>query len=541
MMSFHILISKIFHGLAIMFLTSTLIVGCKMDKTAEKVPPHMQKLAAFDPHVSSFKCQIEVSKVPPVDAQADDWFLEARALEDSSIFIDDRDHKKIVQLTRQAAERHHWKAMLNLASLYVEGRDPPNSEHEALMLVSQAIELGVPAAYDRMGTYYLNGTGVHVDATRAYAFFQKAAEMGNPQAMAFLGEKMDAAADGIKPGYWSNIPVAIQMFECALAQGYGPAAEELKYMYAVPRGPDGKELGGRNQETRNRVMQALHEGVKGGCMYCANHLATELSDPVNLENMYVPLLDKARGERYAVLREALGFNPDRRFPNLDRILPLPPASLPSWDGQRDSLLKAAMAVTPKLGTPEPTEASLKKGRFFLDSAYGFRPVEETTDALQAPFSSYWRPIAPTESTEVRAFLSKIPPGLYQKGEAFEQPRYPSGFGSGPIKHIVWQRVVTVRNNNGAVEPRSAAGLASEVTRPEPHLQCSSHVACPATGIWQPWLPPGHPLEQAVNQTWRQRWLTAGQPFPDPKRDWMLPVNNNEVTWHLLHAETPRRK
>ena len=105
-----------------------------MDKT--KVPPHMQALAPFDPHIASFECQIEASKVPPIDAQAEDWFLEARAMEDGFIFVDDVDYKKVVQLTRQAAERHHWKAMLNLASLYVERHDPPNGEDEAMLLVS---------------------------------------------------------------------------------------------------------------------------------------------------------------------------------------------------------------------------------------------------------------------------------------------------------------------------------------------------------------------------------------------------------------------
>ncbi|WP_426191679.1 hypothetical protein [Massilia sp. DWR3-1-1] len=104
-------------------------------------------------------------------------------MEDSSTFVDDRDYQKIVQLTRQAAERHHWKAMLNLASLYVEGRDRPNGDDEAMMLVSDAMELGVPAAYDRMGTYYLNGTGVFGNVDRAFAFFQRAAAMGNPHAM----------------------------------------------------------------------------------------------------------------------------------------------------------------------------------------------------------------------------------------------------------------------------------------------------------------------------------------------------------------------
>ena len=90
------------HGLVIVFV----LVACKMDATTD--PVHMRALPPFNPHIASFTCQVEATKVPPIDAQAEDWFLEARTLEDPFIFIDNRDYKKIVQLTRQAAERHHW-------------------------------------------------------------------------------------------------------------------------------------------------------------------------------------------------------------------------------------------------------------------------------------------------------------------------------------------------------------------------------------------------------------------------------------------------
>jgi hypothetical protein len=255
--------------------------------------------------------------------------------------------------------------------------------------------------------------------------------------------------------------------------------------------------------------------------------------------MFVPFIDKARAQRYAMLGDALRFNPDRRFPNLDKILPLPPAPLPPWDGTRESLLAAAMAVVPGPDTPAPTEASLRKGRYFLDSAYAFRPVAETTGAPQAPFASYWQPTAPQEAAEVRAFLTTIPPGLYSRGETFEQPRYPSGTGTRTIAGVVWQRVLTVHNNGGIIAPRTALRLSRQVPRLAPQVEINGDKACPITGTWQPWLAPGHPLEQEINHAWRQRWLTGGQPFPDPKRDWMLPLDSSELKWHLLEAENPR--
>jgi hypothetical protein len=309
-------------------------------------------------------------------------------------------------------------------------------------------------------------------------------------------------------------------------------------MYDEPRAPEGMPVGRATRETHDRVMRALHEGVKAGCKDCANSLRYEFNNPDDLANMFVPFIDKARAQRYDMLLDALESNPDRRFPNLDKILPLPSAPLPPWDGKRESLLAAAMAVVPEPVAPASTEASIRKGRYFLDSAYAFQPVAETTDALQAPFASYWQPTAPKESAEVRAFLATVSPGLYSRGEAFEQPRYPSDMGTGPITGIVWQRVLTIRNNGGMVAPRTALRLSREVPRLKPQVKCSGDKKCAITGTWQPWLAPGHPLEQEINQAWRQRWLTAGKPFPDPRRDWMLPLDSAELSWHLLEPETP---
>src|SRR5471030_2350392 len=196
---------------SIIFLCCISLLACKIPD--DKVLPRKQSLPLFNPHVADFICEVEATKVPPIDAQADVWFHEARALDNPEIYYGDRDYKKMVQLTRQAADRHHWKAMLNLASLYLQGFDPPHGTEDAVQLVEQAMRLGIPAAYDRMGTYYMNGTGVNRDATRAYAFWQKAAEMGNPDAMTYLADQMDAGRSSDGPGHWANIPVAEKMLE----------------------------------------------------------------------------------------------------------------------------------------------------------------------------------------------------------------------------------------------------------------------------------------------------------------------------------------
>ena len=497
--------------------------ACKMNSDL----PRNEELPLFKPHRTDFTCQIEEGKVPPIDAEADTWFLAARALETNPELLDEeRDWKKIVQLTRQAAERRHWKAMLNLASLYLDGRDPERGVEDAVLLVEQGMRLGVPAAYDRMGTYHMNGA-VQGDASQAYAFWQKAAEIGNPHAMTFLGRKLKATWDNPKEGFWANIPVAMKMLECAYSQGDGEAALTLHYEYKRSRTPEGKE----------RAMRVLHEGVKLGCAECAHYLRIEFGKP-DPAKMIVPHFDKVRSERYDMLGHALDFNPSRRFPNLDKMIPLPPARLPPWDGKRESLLKAVMAVTPPRSVPKPGAASQRQGREFLDAAYDLRPTTDTTSEPNAPFAAYWRPTAPQAAAPVRDYVASIAPALYGPGEAFKQPRHPAGGSRGAISDVVWERMITVHHDDGAVMPRAPAGLMREVALPAPHRSATAAQACPATGSWQPWLPLEHPLRHAVNQPWRQAWVTAGQRFPDPQTDWLLPLDASELTWHLFDSKKP---
>jgi hypothetical protein len=87
-----------------------------MDNPINKLPRNWS-IPSFDPYDPHFVCQTEAGNLPLVDAQADTWFRMARALEDPNIFPEDRETERIVELTRKAAERRHWKALLNLASL----------------------------------------------------------------------------------------------------------------------------------------------------------------------------------------------------------------------------------------------------------------------------------------------------------------------------------------------------------------------------------------------------------------------------------------
>jgi hypothetical protein len=422
--------------------------------------PRNKDLPLFNPHMPSFDCKVETSFVPPVDAEADAWFREARVMESPEIFMAQRDYSKIVQLTRQAAERHHWKAMLNLASLYIENRDPSHGVADALKIVEQAMELGIPAAYDRMGTYHLNGTGVNAEISRAYAFFQKAAQMGNPTAMSFLAEKLRAGSDGIMPGYWDNIPISIKMFECALGQGYGPAAEYLHYFYAVPRTADGTVIGDSGTaETKARALRVLQQGVRLGCKECASSLAAEFEGFFGPVKTLAPHIDKSRSERYDVLSNELSFNPSARFPNLDKILPLPPANLPPWNGDRDTLLAAAMGVTLPLTPAKTMMVSNRIEQPHSDPHYKLPASGEQTLAGQASTRAYWQPVPLHYNEPACQVLERTPARAYRAGEPFAQLFVNEHGIQKPIENILWRHFHALRHDHGAVASLAIAGLA----------------------------------------------------------------------------------
>lgn len=521
-------LKTVLHIIGCVLVIALCAFGYQMDNISNEIPRNWH-VPPFNPYDPDFHCQPEATKLPPLDAQADAWFREARALEDPNIFLEDRENERIMHLTRMAAERRHWKAMLNLASMYAQGLYPKRNADDAVLLVEEGMRLGVPAAYDRMGTYYANGTGVPGDSQRAYAIWQFSARIGNAHAQSYLGMKFNT---GVEYGSrWSNIPVAIRMLECAFAQGEASQTLELSYLYRTERDSEGKRIGWMTPEAKRRTLRILHEGVKFGCIDCAQNLAVDFRRPIDRAWMVVPHVDQARAERYAVLDNALSFNPYRRLPNLDKILPLPPADLPPWDGTRESLLNAAMGVT--FSVDVPTEVPRPPGdRHFVDPAYRLRKTAETTKALVAPFAGYWEPLVDGTGARGRS------PALYEKGERFlpvyAQVRQESKLLTG----VVWAYHVTVRNSEYEVDPVAVPGLTRKVPVPSKRVTCRSHDTCSLGGIWQPWVSDTHPLQSIVNQPWRQVFRLKGQPFPQPKRDWLLDLDEKDVTWHLMEQTGP---
>lgn len=139
---------------------------------------------------------------------------------------------------------------------------------------------------------------------------------------------------------------------------------------------------------------------------------------------------------------------------------------------------------------------------------------------------------------MQAWLATIPPGLYQPKEAFDQLRFPQALTDTANISLVWRRFLTVRRPLDGVDPQGSAAVTRQVPRMPVLTSSDGRSPCPITGTWQPWVPAGHPLEQAINQPWRQEWIQAGQAFPKLTIGEYFPLKPGDLRWYLLEAETP---
>ena len=499
----------------------------------ESALPRFTKLDMFDPHRPSFECKHEASANPPITPEAEALFQQALAATSFEVWPEKRDYAKAAALYEQAMKLGHWKAQFNLAGAYLQGKGVPQDIEKAIQLTEDLMRKGVPAAWDNMGAYYMGGVGgLKQDATVAYAFWQKAADMGSMAAQTYIGAKLRGDHDE-PPRVWANRSVGIKMLECAFAQGDAQAAYELGLILNVI------------SEDYPRALAAFHEGVKRGSEKSANYLFGAFDDGDALVNKFK---DRARAERYSALGDALYTNPDLRFPNLDKVLPLPPAPLPKWDGNRQTLIDAAKAVVPA-PTPGPkpaaSPASQRSGRAHIPDGYMLpeQPqveVDAQYETTRAPEAGYWlaQLMYPRSERHARWNAEQLPL-RYAAGELFDRTRPGLVDEDGRIRFHYLGQAVPVPVIEVPVNPRVAQGIAREATLPEPPLECLGDERCPATGIWAASVSDEHPHAAVFNHWSRQSYVMQGERFPDP-RELHLDIEPMQVHWHYRGEANEQR-
>lgn len=499
-------------------LITILFTACSMNDFTRNMP-----LAAFDPHSREFSCKYEKDVEPVLDEQAEAWFREGMAVTSNDLWPDDRDYKTAASLWKKAAQKNHWRAMLNLVSLYLDGRGIVRDTEQAVVLVEEAMKMGVPRAYELMGRYHMNGTGVQQNATRAYAFWALAAKMGDAEAQAYLGGKLNATYDDAGGSFWGNKSTALQMLRCSYAQENAEASLNLGVSLNV----------NGNYE---HALHILHDGVKFGSEDSANYLAASFLTHTELTGQHI---DQDRADRYKAIADLLRLNPDLRLPNLDKVLPLPPAILPYWDGEKETLINGAKPVkATSLADIKPSPASLRQGRAHIpdgfvlpDEPQGGHLIQHLhTDAI---ISGFWlAQLAKPYTPKQVAWNAGQVPMYYALGESFTPP---DGITkeSGVLRfHYLGTPVAKPLAARHVPDWRVPQGVLREIPVPSRDLRSSGLLPAPATGIWHGHIDPAHPLAKVFNQWNRQAYVEEGQPFPDP-RDRGLDISPKDIQWQWL--------
>ncbi|MEW9583448.1 sel1 repeat family protein [Paraburkholderia sp. DGU8] len=216
------------------------------------------------------------------------------------------------------------------------------------------VKQGVPGGYYDIAHYLELGYGLKQDSENALRYFRKAADLGSPDAQYYVAEKLapiDAAPE-----------VGLQMWRCAADQGHGKAATSL----ANDRAAD---------KFYAEAVKAFQQGVIAGNSMAASFLEDGFKGPPpgdRLNYLGVPN-DPERSRRYRAIRKFLdsndGLNP--KLPDIDQIVPLPPAKLPDWDGTFQ-WQKEQDAATPPQKPAESLVAKLAREKN-LDPATGLPP------------------------------------------------------------------------------------------------------------------------------------------------------------------------
>ncbi|WP_254369012.1 SEL1-like repeat protein [Paraburkholderia phenazinium] len=260
----------------------------------------------------AFTCVHEADHLPPLDPQADTLFKYALFLEKKP---GPKDFDAAARYYRIAAAYGHYKANHNLQLLVSTGQaSSPHAATETVDLAEQLIAAGIPGGYYDMGHYLELGYGVKQDERKARIYFRKAADLGSPEGQYYVGDLLsgkDRAPD-----------ISRQMMECATDQGYGKAASYL----AVDLMTD---------KQYSQAVLAFQKGVAAGDAASAFALQYGLDSDPSDKLYYIGLSkDSERTRRYGLIWNFLdahqGLNP--KVPDIDQIVPLPPAQLPEWDG-----------------------------------------------------------------------------------------------------------------------------------------------------------------------------------------------------------------
>ena len=251
---------------------------------------------------------------------------------------------------RIAAMNGDYKANIRLQYLLKSGRISSDMPQTEVHNLNEELAKQLPAtAYYNLYGYLDEDYGVRTEEGGKYAYLRKAADLGSREAQYTVAEMLADIEDEeeTKEAFKYRLNLVKQLWACASEQGLGEASINL-----------GISL--QSDKKYSEAVKVFYQGVKNGDAMSASTLRGGFSQQTTKDNRldFLDLApDEERSRRYDIIWNYLAkydyLQP--KVPDLDEIVPLPPAKLPKWDG-KIAFQRWYEGEAP----PKPSEALMQK-------------------------------------------------------------------------------------------------------------------------------------------------------------------------------------
>ena len=250
---------------------------------------------------------------------------------------------------RIAAANGDYKANVRLQYLLNTGRISTDMPQTEVHNLNEELAKQLPAtAYYNLYGYLDVGYGVRTEKDGKYAYLRKAADLGSREAQYTVAEMLADIEDSeeTQEAFKYRLNLVKQLRSCASEQGLGEVSSNLGISLQMDK---------KYQE----ALKVFHQGVKNGDSISALVLSHAFESGVQADNLnFLDVSpDDERVKRYHMISSYLSrydyLQP--KVPDLDEILPLPPAKLPEWNG-KIAFQRWYEGEAP----PKPSEALMQK-------------------------------------------------------------------------------------------------------------------------------------------------------------------------------------
>ncbi|KNE84680.1 SEL1-like repeat protein [Aggregatibacter aphrophilus] len=279
----------------------------------------LEQLAALE-----FTCKKE--ELPPLSEATQQLYNYALYHDLHNMWTGDKGDEVwngLARYYRIAAMNGDYKANIRLQYLLKSGRISSDMPQTEVHNLNEELAKQLPAtAYYNLYGYLDVGYGVRTEKDGKYAYLRKAADLGSREAQYVVADILGDIND--EETLQMRLEIIEKLRTCASEQGLGKASNSLGIGFIID-----KEYA--------KALEAFHQGVKNGSSLSASTLEEAFSGKQKEGDMDFLNLseDPERARRYEIIWKYLAYKDylQPKVPDLDDIVPLPPAPLPAWDGK----------------------------------------------------------------------------------------------------------------------------------------------------------------------------------------------------------------